>query len=93
MAKGIQWPTRLDRIKIIHSPDSIATENSGTRGRSIWVHLSQVGLLDNGLPRSLLERVGRWVRAVVPELGAGCSVRSRRWVFIWLPYGRDCLMV
>ena len=23
-----------------HSPDSIAKENSGTRGRSIWVHSS-----------------------------------------------------
>ena len=28
-------PTRLDEIKNFHSTDTIATENSGTRGRSI----------------------------------------------------------
>ena len=43
------------------SSDTIATESSGTRGRSIWVHSSQVGLLDNSEPHnSLPERVGRW---------------------------------
>ena len=34
----------------IHPTDTIATENSGTRGRSVWVHSSSVGLLDNSLP-------------------------------------------
>ena len=31
-----EWAAKLDKIKIIHSTDAIATENSGTRGRSIW---------------------------------------------------------
>ena len=30
-----------------HTKDTIATENSGTRGRSIWVHSSQVGKADS----------------------------------------------
>ena len=51
-------PTRLDEIKNFHSTDSIDTKNSGTRGRSIWVNSSQVGLLDSSMPHnSLPERV------------------------------------
>ena len=30
--------TKLGTIKNLHSTDSIDTEDSGTRGRSIWVH-------------------------------------------------------
>ena len=33
--------------KNLHSTDTIATENSGTRGRPIWVHSSQVGKADS----------------------------------------------
>ena len=55
----ITWPTRLDNIKNLHSTDSINTENSGTRGRSIWVHSSQVRLLDTSVPHSSMpEAVG-----------------------------------
>ena len=39
-------PTKLDKIKNLHSTDTIDTENSGTRGRPIWVHSSQVGKAD-----------------------------------------------
>ena len=35
---GTCRPTKLDKIKKFHSTDSIDTENSGTLGRSIWVH-------------------------------------------------------
>ena len=48
-------PTKLYKIKNIHSTDTIDTENSGTRGRPIWVHSSQVGKADS-----------KWVRHVVP---------------------------
>ena len=40
-------PIKLDESKSIHSTDSIATENSGTHGRPIWVHSSQVGKADS----------------------------------------------
>ena len=50
-----RWPTRLDKIKNLHSTDTIDTENSGTRGRPIWVHSSQVGKADS-----------KWVCHVVP---------------------------
>ena len=55
-------PTRLDEIKSLHSTDSIDTENSGTRGRSIWVHsrlldssvpAGEGGAVGNGVARSL----------------------------------------
>ena len=43
----------------VHSPDTIATEISSTRGRSIWVGSSSVGLLVNSVPHnSLPDRVG-----------------------------------
>ena len=48
-------PTRLDEIKNLHSTDTIDTENSGTRGRPIWVHSSQGGKADS-----------KWVCRVVP---------------------------
>ena len=47
--------TKLEKIKNLHSTDTIATENSGTRGRPIWVHSSQVGKADS-----------KWVCHVVP---------------------------
>ena len=51
-------PTRLDKIKNLHSLDSIATETYGTHGRSIRVHPGWVGLLDSRVPHnSLPERV------------------------------------
>ena len=48
-------PTKLDKIENLHSTDTIDTENSGTRGRPIWVHSSQVGKADS-----------KWVCHVVP---------------------------
>ena len=48
-------PTQLDKIKNLHSTDTIDTENSGTRGGPIWVHSSQVGKADS-----------KWVCHVVP---------------------------
>ena len=48
-------PTKLDKIENLHSTDTIDTENSGTRGRPIWVHSSQVGKADS-----------KWVCYVVP---------------------------
>ena len=39
--------TKLDKIKNLHSTDTMDTENSGTRGRPIWVHSSQVGKADS----------------------------------------------
>ena len=41
--------------EIFHSTDTIDTENSGTRGRPIWVHSSQVGKAHS-----------KWVCHVVP---------------------------
>ena len=60
--QGEDRPTRLDKIKNLHSTDSIDTENSGTRGRSIWVHsrlldssvpAGEGGAVGNGVARSL----------------------------------------
>ena len=52
-------PTRLDKITNFHSADSIDTESLSTRGRSVWVHSSQVRLLHSSVPNNgLLERVG-----------------------------------
>ena len=45
------------KIKKLHVWDSIATENSGTRGRSIWVHSSQVGKADSQMGVSRRSRV------------------------------------
>ena len=36
-------PTKLDKIKNLHSTDSIDTENSGALGRLIWVHSRLLG--------------------------------------------------
>ena len=49
-------PTRLDEIKNFHSTDTIDTKNSGTRGRSIWVHSSRVGKTDSQVGVSLRSR-------------------------------------
>ena len=46
--------TQLDKNKNLHSTDTIDKENSGTRGRSIWVHSSQVGLLGNSIHHETL---------------------------------------
>ena len=38
--------------------DSIDTESLSARGRSIWVHSSEFGLLDSSVPhQTLLEKV------------------------------------
>ena len=56
---NLLMPTKLDKIQSLHPSDTIATENSGTPGRSIWTHSSYVGLLDNSVVHySLPERVG-----------------------------------
>ena len=47
-----------EEIKNFHSTDSIDTETSGTRGLSIWVHSSQVGLLDSSVHHN---RLPEWV--------------------------------
>ena len=70
--------TRLDEIKNLHSADSIATETYGTRGRSVWVHSSQVRLLDSSLPHnSLLKRVGPLGTGVARKLGTEPRFRIR----------------
>ena len=52
-------PTKLDKIKNLHLTDSIDTENLSTRGRSVWVHSSQVRLLETSVPHSSMpEAVG-----------------------------------
>ena len=59
-----------DKIKSLHSTDSIDTESLSTRGRSVWVHSSQVKLLDSSLPHnSLPERVGPLGTGVARRLG------------------------
>ena len=50
--------TKLDKIENFHSTDSIDTETSGTRGLSIWVHSSQVGLLDSSVHHNRLPELG-----------------------------------
>ena len=69
---GTLWPTRLDKIKNLHSTDSIDTENLGARGRSIWVHSR---LLDSSVPAGEGEAVGN---CVARSLGTepGWAVRS-----------------
>ena len=49
-------PTKLDKIKNLHSLESIDTENSDTRGRSGWVHSSRGGALR--LSRALQQPAG-----------------------------------
>ena len=44
--------TQLDKINNLHSTDTVATKNSGTRGRPIWVHSSEVELLHSSVPRN-----------------------------------------
>ncbi len=38
--------TKLCKIKNLHSTDTIGTENSGTRGRSIWIQPGKVRRID-----------------------------------------------
>ena len=64
-------PTTLDEIKNFHSTDTIDTENSGTRGRPIWVHSSQVGRIDNSLPHNWVCRLVREDRINPPQMGRG----------------------
>ena len=47
-------PTQLDKIENLHSLESINTENSDTHGRSVWVHSSRGGFLDNSVPNNSL---------------------------------------
>ena len=53
-------PTQLDKIKNLHSADSIDTENSSTRGWSAWVHSSQARSSDSSVPHNSRRR--RWGR-------------------------------
>ena len=63
--------TKLDKIENLHSADSIDTESLSTRGRSVWVHSSQVRLLESSVPHnSLPERVGPPGTGVARKLGA-----------------------
>ena len=56
--------TILGENKNLHSAASTDTESLSTRGRSVWVHSSQVGLIDNSMPnKSLPESRGRRSRA------------------------------
>ena len=52
------WSTRLDEIKNPHLTDSIDTESSSTRGRSVWVHST---LLDSSVPAGEGGAVGNGV--------------------------------
>ena len=45
LSRLLDW--QQDALRLQHSTDTIDTENSGTRGRSIWVHSSQVGKADS----------------------------------------------
>ena len=64
-------PTKLDKIKNFHSLDSIDTESLSTRGRSVWVHSSQVRLLESSVHHnSLPERVGPLGTGMACKLGA-----------------------
>ena len=65
-------PTRLDKIKNLHSADSIDTESLSTRGRSVWVHsrlqdssvpAGEGGAVGNGVARSLCAEPGYAVRS------------------------------
>ena len=59
------WRPRPYKRQNFHSLESINTENSDTHGRSVWVHSSRVGLLDN---------------SVRPKgAGGGGSPRGRVW--------------
>ena len=63
-------PTKLDKIEHLHSTNTIDTKNSGTCGRSVWVHSSQVRLLDSSVPHnSLPERVEPLGTGVARNLG------------------------
>ena len=44
------YPPAFDIHRNVHLTDSIDTENLSTRGRSVWVHSSQVRLLDSSVP-------------------------------------------
>ena len=60
-------PTQLDKIENLYSTDSIDTEHSSTRGRSVWVSSSQVRLLDSSVPHNSRRRGwGRWDQAWRP---------------------------
>ena len=64
-------PTRLDEIKNFHSLESINTENSDTHGRSVWVHSSRGGFLDNSVrPTGTGGEVGAVGTSVAGNLGA-----------------------
>ena len=55
-------------LQAVHSADSIDTENSSTRGWSVWVHSSQVRLLDSSVPYNiLLESVKSIRRMETPQ--------------------------
>ena len=63
--------TKLDKFKNLHLTDSIDTENLSTRGRSVWVHSSQVRLLDTSVPHSSMpEAVGLLGTGVTRDQGS-----------------------
>ena len=65
-------PGGPDKVESLHSTDTIDTENSGTRGRPVWVHSR---LLDSSVPAGEGGAVGN---GVARSLGAepGYAVRS-----------------
>ena len=64
------WQTY--KLKNLHSPDTIDTESLSARGRSVWVHSSQVRLLDTSVPHSSLsERLGPLGTGVARNPGTG----------------------
>ena len=66
-----QESTKLDKINNLHSLESINTENSDTRGPSVWVHSSRVGFFDNSVrPIGTGGEVGAVGTSVAGNLGA-----------------------
>ena len=63
-------PLALDNIKNFHLTESIDTELLSIRGQSVWVHSSQVRLLDSSVPHnSLPEREGSVGTGEASKLG------------------------
>ena len=85
-------PIKLDESKSLHSTDSIDTENLSTRGWSVWVHSSQVRLLDSSVPHNSRRRgwgrrdqaapnLGTEPRYPRPDLSWRSPVRMNEWAY------------
>ena len=60
MTEGVGTaPPKLDKIKNLHTKDTIATEDSGTRGRSMWTPAGETGRIDKWLFHIRPELLGR----------------------------------